>query len=327
MLNKFLLKQNSIMWVIAVGLIIVPISLKSLYFQDIVILTFLWAGLASSWNLYSGYCKRLSIGHAAFFGIGGYTSTLLFMKLNISPWIGMFAGVVLSIIAALIIGGSTLRLKGTFFVLATIAFSELLRITTNSAKDLTSGPMGLLVPFKPGFLNMMWSDKITYAIITWIYMLIVIFVSVKLEKSKFGYYLIAIGQNQEAAESLGVNSTKTMLLSFVISAAFTSIGGTLFAQYILFIEPSSIMGMSNSLNFILISIIGGMGTAFGPFVGSLILTPLSNILRGYLSGISGLHGFLFGLVLVLILLFKPDGVFPQLRIFVKRIYSKLKKVR
>ena len=327
MLKKFLSKKNSILWLIAICSIIVPLSMKSLYLQDIVILTFLWAGLASSWNLYSGYCKRLSIGHAAFFGIGAYTSTLLFMKFNISPWLGMFAGVFLAIIAALIIGGSTLRLKGTFFVLSTIAFAELLRIFATTATGITEGSMGLLLPFKPGFLNMMWTGKISYAIITWLYMLIVIYTCVRFEKSKLGYYLIAIGENQEAAESLGVDSTKTMLLTFVLSAAFTAIGGTLFAQYIMFIEPNSVIGLANSTDFILISIIGGLGTAFGPFVGSLLLTPLSNLLRGYLSGVSGLHGLIFGLVLVFILLIKPDGVLPQLKILSNRIYSKFIKVR
>lgn len=327
MLNKFLSMKNSVMWVIAVGLIIIPLSIKSPYFQDIIVLTFLWAGLASSWNLYSGYCKRLSIGHAAFFGIGAYTSTLLFMKFNISPWIGMFAGVILAVIFALIIGGSTLRLKGTFFVLATISFSELLRIFAHTSKDITNGPMGLLVPFSPGFMNMAFTSKIPYAIIMWVYMLVVIYACVRFEKSRLGYYLIAIGENQEAAESLGVNSTKTMLIVFVLSAAFTSIGGTLFAQYIAFIEPDTVIGLGNSTEFILISIIGGMGTAFGPFVGALMLTPLSNLLRGYLSHVSGLHGLTYGLVLVLILLFKPDGVFPQLRALAKRTYSKFIKTR
>lgn len=322
MLRKFLSKRYSVMWVLAAVSIIVPFVTKSRYYQDIAVLTFLWAGLATSWNLYSGYCKRLSIGHAAYLGIGAYTSTLLFMRFHISPWIGMLVGVVFSVLVAFVIGGSTLRLKGTFFVLSTIAFAEVLKVTAITAEDVTGGPLGLMIPFEPGFANMIWSSKIPYAIIMWIYMMIVILISVKLEKSKFGYYLIALGENQEAAESLGVNSTRTMLLGFLLSAAFTSIGGTLFAQYIMFIEPESLMSVGNSVNFILMSIIGGLGTAFGPFVGALIITPLTNLLRGYLSSISGLHGFLFGLILILIILYKPDGVFPQLRGFANRILKK-----
>ncbi|MHB1394112.1 MAG: branched-chain amino acid ABC transporter permease [Clostridia bacterium] len=322
MLTRFLSKRYSVIWVLAIALIIVPFAVKNRYYQDITVLTFLWAGLATSWNLYSGYCKRLSIGHAAFIGIGAYTSTLLFMKFGISPWLGMLAGVVLSVMFALMIGGTTLRLKGTFFVLSTIAFAEVLKVTFITAEHVTGGPLGILIPYEPSFGNMVWSSKLPYAVLIWLYMLIVLFISVKLERSKFGYYLIALGENQEAAESLGVDATKTMLMAFVLSAAFTSIGGTLFAQYIMFIEPESLMSVANSVNFILISIIGGLGTAFGPFVGALIITPLSNLLRGYLSSVSGLHGFIFGLILVIIILYKPDGVFPQLRRLANRILKK-----
>ena len=322
MIKKFLLKQNSVLWVIALGSIIVPFLLPNRYFQDIAVMTFLWSGLAASWNLYSGYCKRLSIGHASFLGIGAYTSTLLYLNFGISPWIGMLAGGAISAVAALIIGGTTLRLKGTFFVLSTIAFGEILKVLTITSKNITAGALGLMVPFHPGFANMIWQGKIPYAILTWLYMLIVLFIGVRLEKSKLGYSLIALGENQEAAENLGVNSTKVMLTVFVMSAVLTSFGGTIFAQYIMFIEPTSVMGLPNSINFILLAIAGGMGTAFGPMIGSFILTPVSNLLRGYIGEISGLHGFILGMVLIVILLFRPDGILPQLKLFFRRLLTK-----
>lgn len=322
MIKKLLSKHNSVLWLIAVGVIIVPFILPNKYFQDIAVMTFLWAGLAASWNLYSGYCKRLSIGHAAFLGIGAYTSTLLFLNFGISPWIGMLAGGLISAVAALIIGGTTLRLKGTFFVLSTIAFGEILKVMTITSKEITAGALGLMVPFKPSFVNMIWYGKIPYAVLTWVYMLIVLYISVRLEKSKLGYSLIALGENQEAAENLGVNSTKTMLTAFVASAVLTSFGGTIFAQYFMFIEPTSVMSLSTSINFILLAIAGGMGTAFGPMIGSFILTPVSNLLRGYLSGISGLHGFILGLILIVVILFRPDGILPQLKLLFKYISVK-----
>ena len=325
MIKKLLFKENSVLWIIAISVIIVPFLLPNRYFQDIAVMTFLWAGLATSWNLYSGYCNRLSIGHAAFLGIGAYTSTLLFLNFGISPWIGMLAGGAISAVAALIIGGTTLRLKGTFFVLSTIAFAEILKIMTITSKDITAGSLGLMVSYQPGFINMIWASKIPYAILTWIYMIIVIYISVRLEKSKLGYSLIAIGENQEAAENLGVNSTKSMMKAFILSAVFTSFGGTIFSQYIMFIEPNSVMGLSNSINFILLAIAGGLGLAFGPMIGSFILTPISNLLRGYLAGISGLHGLILGLILIIILLYRPDGILPQLKLLFKRIYTKSDK--
>lgn len=325
MIKKLLSVNNSALWGIAIVSIIIPFFLPNRYFQDIAVLTFLWAGLSSSWNLYSGYCGRLSIGHAAFLGIGAYTSTLLYVNFGISPWIGMLAGGVLSAAAALIIGGTTLRLKGTFFVLSTIAFAEIMKTLAVVSKNVTEGSLGIMIPFEPSFSNMIFQGKIPFAVITWLYMLIVLFISVRLEKSKLGYSLIAVGENQEAAENLGVNSTKTMMISFIMSAVLTSFGGTLFAQYIMFIEPTSMMGIGYSVNFILYAIAGGMGTAFGPMVGAFILVPTTNLLRGYLSSVSGLHGLVLGLLLVLILLFRPDGMLPQLRAFVISKLPKAKK--
>jgi len=288
-------------------------------------LIFFWFGFVIFCNLYSGYWKRLSFGHVSFLGIGSYTSTLLYLNFGISPWIGMLVGGVISAVAALLIGGTTLRLKGTFFVLSTIAFGEILKVRTITSKDIPAGAMGLMIPFQPGFSNMIWQGKIPYAILTWLYMLIVLLISVKLEKSKLGYSLIALGENQQAAENLGVNSTKTMLVAFVMSAVLTSFGGTIFAQYVMFIEPNSVMSMSNSINFILLAIAGGLGTAFGPMIGSFILTPISNLLRGYLAGISGLHGFILGMVLIIILLYRPDGILPQLKLLFKHIFNKSDK--
>lgn len=325
MIKNLLLKHNFVLWVIALGSIIVPFFLPNRYFQDIAVMTFLWAGLATSWNLYSGYCKRLSIGHAAFLGIGAYTSTLLYLNFGISPWIGMLAGGAISAVAALILGGTTLRLKGTFFVLSTIAFAEILKVMTITSKEITEGALGLMIPFQPSFMNMIYTGKIPYAILTWIYMIAVLFISVKLERSKLGYSLIALGENQEAAENLGVDSTKTMLVAFVMSAILTSFGGTLFAQYVMFIEPTSVMSLSNSINFILLAIAGGLGTAFGPMIGSFILTPVSNLLRGYLAGVSGLHGLILGLVLIIVLLYRPDGILPQLQLLFRRLFVKSDK--
>lgn len=322
MIKKLLSINNWVLWLIAILSIAVPFFLPNRYFQDIVVLTFLWAGLSSSWNLYSGYCGRLSIGHAAFLGIGAYSSTILYVNYGISPWIGMLVGGAFSAIAAMVIGGTTLRLKGTFFVLSTIAFAEIMKTLAVVSKDITEGSLGIMIPYDPGFASMIFQGKIPFAIITWAYMIIVIYISVRLEKSKLGYSLIAVGENQEAAENLGVNSTKTMMISFVMSAVLTSFGGTLFAQYIMFIEPTSMMSIGYSVNFILYAIAGGMGTAFGPMVGAFILVPVTNLLRGYLSSISGLHGFVLGLLLVLILLFRPDGMLPQLKSFIK---SKMKK--
>ncbi len=310
MIKKLALNMK---WIFAFSLIFIPLLTSNRYLQDIAVMTFLWAGLSSSWNLTCGYSKHLSIGHGAFLGIGAYTSTLLFMNYGISPWIGMLVGAVISAIAAYILGKSTLRLQGTFFVLSTIAFAEIIRIFIIASRDLTGGAMGLLIPYEPSLINMAWNSKVPFAVITWIYMLVLLYFCFRLEKSRFGYYLVAVGEDREAAETLGVNSTSVMIKSFVISAILTSIGGTIFAQYIMYIEPESVMGLiTSSLQFILIGIVGGLGTAFGPLVGAVILIPLSTFLRGYLSNVSGLHGLMYGIILLAVVLIKPDGIIVQI---------------
>ena len=295
-------------------LIILPFVIKSRYYQDIIVLTFLWAGLASSWNLTCGYSRRFSTGHGAFLGIGAYTSTLLYINFNITPWIGMIVGGLISMVAAMLLGSITLRLKGTFFVLTTISFAEILRIFFVNARGLTGGSMGLSIPYSEGLGNLCWNAKEPFAVICWVYMVMMLLICSKLEKSKVGYQLIAVGQDRDAAETLGVNSTKVLVLAYVASAFFTSIGGSLFAQYIMYIEPNTVMGMSQtSTQFIMIAFIGGVGTAFGPLLGAMIIIPLTTLLRGTFSNISGLHGAVFGVVLLLVILVKPEGLIMPVR--------------
>ena len=305
--------KNPILWAIVLVSLLVPFLLPNRYYQDIAVLTLLWAGLACSWNIYSGYCGRLSIGHAAFMGIGAYTSTILYVNYGVSPWLGMLAGGVLAAAAALLIGGTTLRLKGTFFVLSTIAFAEVLKTIVVVSKDLTAGSLGLQIPYHPALSTMIFSGKIPYAVLMWVYMMLALLICRKLEKSRLGFGLIALGENQEAAENVGVNATGTMLKAYVMSAVMTAFGGTLYAQYILYIEPLNLMGLNYSVNFILYAIAGGMGTAFGPIVGAFLLVPATNLLRGTLTSVSGLYGFILGLVLIAVLLWRPSGLLPSLR--------------
>ena len=306
-MNSFCLRN--LKFVFAGLLLVLPFAINDRYIQDIIVQTFLWAGLAASWNISCGYSRRFSIGHGAFLGVGAYTSTILYMQLDVSPWIGMIAGALISAIMALFLGRITLRLRGTFFVLTTIAFSELLRIFAINARGLTGGAMGLLLPFREGFFYMSWINKIPFAVITWVYMMALLILSAWLEKSRFGYSLIAIGQDKDAAETLGVDSTNIMVRAFMLSAALTSVGGTIFAQYFLYVEPLMVMGLhQSSLQFIMIAFIGGVGTAFGPMVGALLIIPLSIYLRGAFSHISGLHGMIYGVVLLLVVLVKPEGI-------------------
>ena len=291
-------------WLVMGVMLLASLLVSSRYAQEIFVQLFLWAGLGCAWNLNCGYCKRNSIGHAVFFGIGAYATALLYTKFAISPWIGMLAGVLICGVVAYGIGRLTLKLRGTFFTLTTIAFAEVVRILSISLKNITGGSQGIVVSFHPGILNMTWSSKRPYIILCFMYL-----ACRRLERSKFGYQLIAIGEDTTAAEVLGVNSASVMTKSFVESAVTTAIGGAIYTMYYLYIDPECVFGMNEvSLEFVLICLIGGMGLAFGPVLGAMILIPLSNILRAQFSAISGLHGFLYGLIMLLVVLARPDGL-------------------
>ncbi len=244
----------------------------------------LWAMLASSWNIAGGYAGMFSLGHGAFIGIGAYASSMLFIHFKLSPWIGMIIGALAAGIVAAFLGYICGRLKGHYFALATIAFVELTNITGVQLKELTRGSEGLSIPFSPGWLNFMFESKVTYAYIGLVFAAIFYFLSLTLERSKLGYYLVAMREDEDAAKSLAINTPLVKMISIGLSGFLAAIGGTFYAQYILFIEPDTVLSFNFSVQVALVTIVGGMGTALGPIIGSFLLTPLSMLLRAYLGG-------------------------------------------
>lgn len=296
-------------------LLLLPLVLSDYpYYQEILTFVFLWAAMSGAWNIVGGYAGKFSLGHAAFFGIGAYTSGLLYTNLGVSPWLGMLAGMALSVIFALLIGVVTLRLKGKFFALCTIAFGMLVEIMAVYLRGVTGGSEGLLIPFKPGIINMTFYSKITWAYIFLALMVIVYLLSLWLEHSPLGYRLSALREDEDAAEALGVNTLAGKLSSITISAAITAMGGSLFAQYFLWLEPSFCVSLDLSTQFALISIIGGMGTAVGPIIGAAIITPLQIFLRAALgSAASGMSMMIYGFLLVVVVLYMPKGIVVEIR--------------
>jgi branched-chain amino acid transport system permease protein len=221
----------------------------------------------------------------------------------------MLVGMIVSSVVGAAISYPCFRLRGPFFTLATIAFAEVLRIFAIYFKNFTSGSTGITIPQNMGFTNFMFREKAPYLYIVLVFALLVFLISYLIEKSRFGYYLQALREDEDAAESLGINSPRVKLKAAVISAALTSFGGVFYAQYILFIEPYSEFSLDLSIQFALIPMIGGMGTAIGPVIGSFVLTPLQELLRSWLGGgFAGLYLVLYGIILILVVIFMPQGI-------------------
>ena len=275
---------------------------------DVAVLTFLFAGLALAWNIAGGYAGLLSFGHAAFFGIGAYASTVLLLEYEVTPWLGILASAAAAAAAGALLALVCARLKGPFFILSTLAFAEVVRITALNAA-FTGGPEGLSIAPVPSFKNMVLATKPQYAALMLGYMVLVYAVTRTLEGSRLGFYLFAVRDNDEAAAAGGIDPLAVRVVAMALSAALTGIGGTLFAQYFLYLDPTYVISPELSFQFALLPAVGGLGTAIGPVLGSLLITPLSELLRSGLgSAAAGLHLVIYGLGLIVVMLFFPTGL-------------------
>jgi branched-chain amino acid transport system permease protein len=293
---------------------VVPLFVQDLYFLHIFILVFYFGYLGTAWSLV-GMAGQLSFGHAAFLGIGGYASTLLFADFGLTPWLGMWVGALTAAVVGVLIGYPTFRLRGPYFALTTIAMAEILRIyvETNEVGPFgikLRGAMGLLVPPRgdaPALFQFMGKEPYYYIALAM--MCGAIAISYAINRTRLGYYLAAIRSDRDAAESLGINITRCNLIAMAISCFLTAVGGTFYAQYFRYINPERGMGLSMSIEIVLVGVVGGWQTVLGPTIGSILLSPISEIIRAELGGTyAGLHLLLYGLVLMIVILFLPKGL-------------------
>jgi branched-chain amino acid transport system permease protein len=295
-------------------LLLVSFAVSNPFYQDIIITVFLFAGLGLAWNIIGGFAGQFSLGHAGFFGIGAYTSTLLYFNFGLSPWLGMILGGILAAVVSMLVFYPCFRLRGIFFAMSTMAFAQVLNILSVYWTGLTRGSIGLLIPFKPGLKHFIFQDKAVFALIALAYMVLALAVSYFIKNSKLGSYLVALRENEDAAQSLGVNTSRCKLQAMMVSAFLTALGGTIYAQYLQFIDPDSLFPAVLSIRFALLAIIGGIGTVLGPMIGSFVLTPLDVFLRGWLGGnYAGLGFFIYGCILIGVVLVRPEGLFRLLQ--------------
>ena len=306
--------------VLFVAAVVFPF-LSGRYILSVGIAILLMALLGQSWNIMSGYAGQFSFGHAAFFGVGAYTSSILYLDHGVSPWIGIVAGMCAAALVGVLIGFLSFRykLRGDFFALVTLAFAEILRVLFNNSKAL-KGAGGILIPYKDTWSEFQFAnDRIFYFILLGMVVIATAFIAI-MSRRKFGVCLVAIKENQDAARSLGVPILKYRLIAMAISAAFAAMAGTFYAQYYGFIDPSVVFAASISVEAIVPCIIGGSGTLGGPLLGALIIIPLQELSNNYFGGVNGLNMIIYGVLIVFFVVFCRDGIYGT-------IIRKLKGVR
>ncbi|HSB71751.1 MAG TPA: branched-chain amino acid ABC transporter permease [Candidatus Methylomirabilis sp.] len=285
-------------------------ALTGPYYMGIAITALTFVALALAWNIISGIGGQLSMGHGAYFGLGAYTSSLLLVRLGVTPWIGMLAGAIVAALFGLCVGYPSFRLKGVYFKLVTFVAALILEIICRSWSDFTGGDPGLQIPLLRNAPAMyQFGSPVPYFYIILVMAGLYFLLTRRLLRSRFGYYLQALRDDQVAAEVLGVNSLYMKLAGFALSAMLTALVGTFYAQYLLFIDPASTFGMFVSVKIALAAIVGGAGTLWGPVIGGLFLVPVAELSNAQFTGtLTGVDVVLYSVVLILTAIFVPRGV-------------------
>lgn len=308
--NKLNWKSTAPLILIAIAMFALPLFLSQRYLLRILINIFFLAALGSAWNIIGGYAGQLSLGHAAFVALGAYPTGLLLLHYNVPPWAGVVPGVILAAGVAYCLGKLVFRLRGPYLALSTLAFGEIVRILLLHFKNLSGGPLGVTIPFTG---TNVWrlqfaTEHVNYCISLGL-LALCIFVAWRIHNSRMGYYLQAIKENQAAAESLGIPLARTKNLALVISAALTAALGGFYMIFMTYIDPYAVAGLHLSIEIILVAIIGGVGTVWGPVLGACILVPLmeiSNFILG--GGRAGASMLIYAVILVIVVLFSPKGL-------------------
>jgi len=316
------MKKNHL-FLISLGILflIFPLVIHSHYYQHLVIIIFMWVVIGSSWNLLAGYTGQVSFGHAIFFGVGAYTAGIFASKLGISAWWGMAFGGIFSMLVGLFVGWVCFRLRGPYFALATLAGGEIIRLIATNWESLTDGMVGILI-------IQSFKSKLSYYYIAFALAVACVYVIKIIMKSKWGYYFVSIREDEDAAASLGINTTLYKNVSLLVSSFFTGMAGAFYMNYMAFIDPEVVFSLHYiSIMAILVGIVGGVATIWGPAVGAFVMVGLQETFRSSFFGlapkwISQAHALVFGFLVIFVIMFLANGIvgdWPKIKRNVFRI--------
>lgn len=329
------MKANRGALALLLGLIALPLVVQEPYFQHLMIMVLLWVTIGTGWNLLAGYTGQVSFGAAAFFGVGAYAAGLLSFHLGVSAWWGLALGGVMAVLVAFPFGWLTFPLRGAYFALGSLALGEVMRQLATIWESFTQGMMGVLII--QTFLSKLPYYYIALALAAGSVLVVRLVLG-----SRLGYYFISIREDQDAAMSIGINTTKYKMISLSLHAFLTGTAGALYMNYMGFIDPHVVFSLHDiSIMAILVAIVGGVGTVYGPAVGAFIMVALQEVFRsagfGSLEALSKLiggsfmstltsyvsqaHVLAFGILVVVVIMVLPNGLVGDWR-KVSRIFKR-----
>ena len=317
---------NIVKFAASLILLSIPFKLLKLHFiLYLMTLILLYAYLGQCWNILYGYAGQLSFGHAAFLGIGAYVSSILLIRFGISPWIGMIVGGAICALFAFFMSFPLLKLRGAYFALATLGMAEVVRLIVLRLDFITGGGRGLLLPVVTSPWLLLFGD-IWHWFLTALGMnLALLYISYRIEGSKLGMAFRAIKQDEEASSSVGVDVFKYKMIALLLSASLTGIGGTFYAQLVGYIRPDIILTTERSDEIVVVAVIGGIGTLWGPMLGSAILLSIRQLIYSLLGGTyMGVHLIVYGILIMIIIIFAPEGLYPTIKKRLMREFGEAK---
>ena len=295
------------------ALVAAPWIVTDPFYVHLMIMALLWTLLGASWNIIGGFAGQISFGHSAFLGAGAYTTMILYLNMGIAPWYGIILGGIVAAVIAMPIGFICFRLRGPYFALSTLAVAEIIRLVALNWESLTNGPVGLLITTLPPVTLMgvpiNWESKTPFYYIIAALTVGALVVTSIMARSRMGAYLLAIRDDIDCAEAIGINTVQVRVSALALSAFLAGVGGGYYALFLRYVDPDAVFSISLSVEMVFIAVVGGLTTVMGPLIGAVFLVSLGETFRTYVP--TG-HLIFYGLFMMLAIRYMPEGIWGRL---------------
>jgi len=298
----------------------IPLTVRNSFFLHVCILVLMWTVLGAAWNVLGGFAGQVSFGHAALFAVGAYTTIILYLKGGLAPWWGIPLGGLAAALVSVPIGLLCFRLRGPYFALATLAVAEIVKLVALNWESVTAGSVGYLITTLPPVrllgVAVNWEGKPPFFVTAALLAVVALLLTGWLRSSRLGAYLVAIRENEDAAEAVGIDTVRAKVLTLALSAFLAGMGGGFYAFYFRYVDPDAVAGIGLSMEMVFIAVVGGLGTVGGPLIGAVFLTAVAELVRDrFQMG----HLIFYGLFMMLVIRFMPEGIWGRVRRLTTRV--------